>query len=480
MREPSPGAPSPRGSTGSLNNGAVTRNIGFQQQNGSEHLPWSSPAISLPGNCNSNLTNESSGLVRSVSNASALTSLCADLSPSDSHFFEVLYIGKVRISQRKVPESLIDDALNKFAQHEAEKAKNQRRHSLLSSTGTSLYSADSSENVKDETKTETVCESVQNRHSNLITSTTPLEPDKNHAWKSVENLQSKNDHRLVKSESHEIDQEFDMFTKERIEKNIQTRKPGQVLEPSVLVLNVPKNLGVLREDEEKNDDINSVISETASSITQFCQTNFLHRSDETDSSVRIVKDHNPFHNEIKEAAPGDTKIDDAKDPLLNIPIQTNSLDEKTVTQTPLEPKVVKDNKIDSGKNAARVQKPLELKLNGSGENLNSMPENKPFLRDRSASIGTLNLKTPLAQLIGEQNRTMLFQVGRSELRLISPDRKQILLHRAFKDVASCVLGRASKDHFGFVCRETNDTYACYVFKCESDSVATEVVSGSRR
>lgn len=68
-------------------------------------------------------------------------------------------------------------------------------------------------------------------------------------------------------------------------------------------------------------------------------------------------------------------------------------------------------------------------------------------------------------------------MGRSELRLISPDRKQILLHRAFKDVASCVLGRANKDHFGFVCRETNDTYACYVFKCESDSVATEVVSG---
>lgn len=55
-----------------------------------------------------------------------------------NHFdFQVLYIGKVRISQRKVPESLIDDALNKFAQHEAEKALKQRRHSLLSSTGVS-------------------------------------------------------------------------------------------------------------------------------------------------------------------------------------------------------------------------------------------------------------------------------------------------------------------------------------------------------
>lgn len=47
---------------------------------------------------------------------------------------QVLYIGKVRISQRKVPDSLIDDALHKFALHDAEKAIKKRRHSLLSST----------------------------------------------------------------------------------------------------------------------------------------------------------------------------------------------------------------------------------------------------------------------------------------------------------------------------------------------------------
>lgn len=40
----------------------------------------------------------------------------------------------------------------------------------------------------------------------------------------------------------------------------------------------------------------------------------------------------------------------------------------------------------------------------------TLNENKPFLRDRSASIGTINQKTPITQLIGEQNRTMLFQV----------------------------------------------------------------------
>ncbi|KPI96272.1 TBC1 domain family member 1 [Papilio xuthus] len=479
MREPSPGAASPRGSTGSLSSGAVTRNIGFQQTNGSDHLPWTSPAISLPGNCNSNLTNDSSGLVRSVSNASALTSLCADLSPSDSHFFEVLYIGKVRISQRKVPETLIDDALHKFAQHEAEKIKNQRRHSLISSTGTSLYS-NSSENIKDDTKSDAVSENVHNRNSNLMTSTTPLEPDKSHVWKSVENLQQTKNHQLVKSESNEIDKEFDTFSKERIEKNTQTRKTSQTpLEPNVLVLNVPTNLGTVTEDEEKSEEIQSVISETASSITQFCQKNFINSN--TNSSDNVATDTNPFRKEISEGS-NDTKSVHVNDPLLNIPIKIST----AVKKTDIDAKST-DNIPDSPtSHDSKTPKPLQLKLNRNNDKMGAMPENKQFLRDRSASIGTLNLKTPIAHLIGEQNRTMLFQVGRSELRLISPDRKQVLLQRAFAHVASCVVGRVHTDHFGFVCRDTSntsntsDTYACYVFKCESDSIATELVNAIRQ
>lgn len=38
----------------------------------------------------------------------------------------------------------------------------------------------------------------------------------------------------------------------------------------------------------------------------------------------------------------------------------------------------------------------------------------------------------------DHNRTMVFQVGRFDLRLISPDRKQILLHKQLKDVATCM------------------------------------------
>lgn len=404
MREPSPGAPSPRSSSSSLTNIVVTKNVGFQQQNSSEHLPWNTSAVCLPSNCNSNLTNENqSPLDRSSSNASALTSLCVDLSASDSHFFEVLYIGKVRISQRKVPESLIDDALIKFAQHEAEKALRVRRHSLLSSAGASVYSNDSKESLDQETQSDIPKDLFSKK--NITPSTTPLEPDK--AWKSNEILNS--------IENKQIDDEFDVFTKGRVDTQIKKPAPTP-LEPNVLVLNVTKNnLDTVTEEDNQKADIHSIISETASSITEYYQKE---------------RDSEDCHK-VRQDSPAPLNFEEI------------------------------------------VRKPVFTERK-------SLNENKPFLRDRSASIGTIIQKTPIAQLIGEQNRTMLFQVGRSELRLISPDRKQILLHRPFKDVASCVLGRINMEHFGFVCRDTNEGYACYVFKCESESVAQEVINAIRQ
>lgn len=72
---------------------------------------------------------------------------------------------------------------------------------------------------------------------------------------------------------------------------------------------------------------------------------------------------------------------------------------------------------------------------------------------------------------------MVFLIGRSDLRLISPDRKQVLLYKDFKDVASCAHGEKNADHFGIICREMqNDGYIGYVFKCQSDNVANDIIS----
>ncbi|KAK2507007.1 hypothetical protein MC885_006293, partial [Smutsia gigantea] len=79
----------------------------------------------------------------------------------------------------------------------------------------------------------------------------------------------------------------------------------------------------------------------------------------------------------------------------------------------------------------------------------------------------------------EKNRTMLFQVGRFEINLISPDTKSVVLEKNFKDISSCSQGINHVDHFGFICRESPEPglsqYICYVFQCASESLVDEVM-----
>ncbi|XP_054261715.1 TBC1 domain family member 1 isoform X2 [Macrosteles quadrilineatus] len=105
------------------------------------------------------------------------------------------------------------------------------------------------------------------------------------------------------------------------------------------------------------------------------------------------------------------------------------------------------------------------------------------MRLRSGSVGSvpqINVKKSDSGVNNttkvEDNRTMVFQVGHYDLRLISPDRKQVLLHKQLKDIVYCVQGNKHHAHFGFICRESGlDYHVGYVFKCESDSVADDVV-----
>ncbi|XP_076857643.1 TBC1 domain family member 4 isoform X2 [Brachyhypopomus gauderio] len=79
----------------------------------------------------------------------------------------------------------------------------------------------------------------------------------------------------------------------------------------------------------------------------------------------------------------------------------------------------------------------------------------------------------------EKNRTMLFQVGRFEVNLISPDSKTVVLEKNFKDISSCSQGVKQTDHFGFICRDTTESgpsqYLCYVFQCANESLVDEVM-----
>lgn len=103
---------------------------------------------------------------------------------------------------------------------------------------------------------------------------------------------------------------------------------------------------------------------------------------------------------------------------------------------------------------------------------------EPATESNEAKEQEKDLKTPD---FDDHNRTMVLQVDRTDLRLISPDRKVILLHKHHRDITTCVQGQVQTEHFGFISREgaNMQTFTGYIFKCESQSIANDAVQGTR-
>ncbi|XP_030375909.1 TBC1 domain family member 4 isoform X2 [Scaptodrosophila lebanonensis] len=267
----------------------------------------------------------SAGTVHIPTSTSAQSnlSLLADISPNHTHFFEVMYVGKIRVTQKHVPNSFIDDALPKFKAYDAQRLRllQNRKMSLNSEGGVGIEAAKTS-----------------------IGSST--------------------------LKSHDVKEEDE-------------------------------------EDQEQEQETGSHTLQPQSSVVELQLTT--------------------------------TEAGAAPRPLLE-----------------------ENNKENKSPPRALLRGKSQIEL-GHRENI-------PKQRDRSASYGCI---PPYA----EQNRTMVFLVGRSDLRLISPDRKQVLLYKDFKDVASCVHGQKALDHFGIICREVNNEgYIGYVFKCQSEHVCDDIVA----
>ncbi|KAM7009716.1 TBC1 domain family member 1 isoform 4-T4 [Tautogolabrus adspersus] len=79
----------------------------------------------------------------------------------------------------------------------------------------------------------------------------------------------------------------------------------------------------------------------------------------------------------------------------------------------------------------------------------------------------------------QENRTMLFTVGRSQIFLISPDTKKVAIEKSFREISFCSQGIRHVDHFGFICRETVEGgschFVCYVFQCTDESLVDEIM-----
>ncbi|KAK4878197.1 hypothetical protein RN001_010703 [Aquatica leii] len=270
---------------------------------------------------------------RSLSSAASLTSLNINISPSSSNFIEVLYIGKIKVWNKKVPETFIDDALERFKAHDEE-----RRNRLHGSA-------------------ETLRKEGSYRRSSIDFSYNSTEPKP----------QPPN---LIRS---------------------STISAITVKSPEV------EHKSIIKNDQEVKD-----LNDNQESPEESCD----NVSPNTLCRIKRVK------------------------------FKTRSLSEShSVTE--------------------------ETPLSASNSNYS----------DNETTTAKYSMK------VDDHNRTMVLQVGRADLRLISPDRKVVLLHKQNRDITACAKGFVNPTHFGFVAREGSATnaYIGYVFKCDSPSVASEAV-----
>ncbi|XP_056135504.1 TBC1 domain family member 1 isoform X2 [Lampris incognitus] len=79
----------------------------------------------------------------------------------------------------------------------------------------------------------------------------------------------------------------------------------------------------------------------------------------------------------------------------------------------------------------------------------------------------------------QENRTMLFMVGKSQIFLVSPDTKKVAIEKSFREISFCSQGIRHVDHFGFICRETVEGgschFVCYVFQCADEPLVDEIM-----
>lgn len=283
--------------------------------------------------------NQNTTPTKSLSNASSLTSLSIDISPSSSNFIEVLYVGKIKVWSKKVPDTFIDDALEKFKAHD-EEIRNR-----LHGSGETLRN-----------------EGLQRRSS--------------------------------------IDCNFN---------STEATTPTKF----------PPNL---------------TRSSTLSSIS-------LKKSPEVDEN-----------------------------PLVEAPVKELSPE----FDTQESPEEICDNV--SPNTLCRIKR-VKFKTRSFSENSMADDATSPSASSDQNSNENEATSAKYSMKFDDHNRTMVLQVGRGDLRLISPDRKLVLLHKQNRDITACAKGLLNSTHFSFICRESNTTNACigYVFKCESQSVANEAV-----
>ncbi|XP_017466012.1 PREDICTED: TBC1 domain family member 4 isoform X4 [Rhagoletis zephyria] len=370
----------------------------------------------------------SAGTVHIPTSTSAQSnlSLLADISPNHTHFFEVMYVGKIRVSHKRVPFSFIDDALPKFRAYDAQRT---RLMQLTTAASSSTVGATSQMATNRKLSLNVECTSGNNSAITFDLKNTSLK--ESDAEESTE--------AEVDTEA-EAEAEAETAT-ERIQPH--DAPCSQSVEAAISELAMQKNSAQPAEDEQKMSN------------------------KENKSPKRLMRGMS--HTELPVKKDGTAEEENAADSTEML-VAPNVI----VNKHPSPPRQAQEDKSEQSeqqeKTTAAEAGPQQQQPTIPQQPAYATLDTIPKQRDRSASYGCI---PPYV----EQNRTMVFLVGRSDLRLISPDRKQVLLYKDFKDVASCAQGQKNPDHFGIICREVhNDGYIGYVFRCQSDHVCDDIVA----
>ncbi|XP_046382510.1 TBC1 domain family member 1 isoform X2 [Ischnura elegans] len=426
--------------------------------------------------------------VRSLSSAAALTSLCADISPSSSHFFEVLYIGKIKVSHRKVPETFIDEALERFRVHEKEKA--QRRARIGSSASSTAILQQQTPHLHtpppnssppppdEESRAQGGTLSDRERKNGTAAPANPLKAEAllTHiasngsiagpgfrSLSSGSRISTETIHEAaVSGPSSSAAQRPGGVTKSLSESSsegaskmapgvedslprskLSADQPVNDGQSNVLVLGGGKTLlGAFRGDSEDSGCTSPLEMGSSENITDSKEQP--HESSNMTSQLQSklqegAKKINPLGGAID--------IKDGQSPDKSLRTRTISGDTYLTKQQSLQ------------------LEPMRLRAGSTGSSSNPQRVDSHSAEFKQSDAATHT----------EHNRTMLFQVGRTDLRLISPDRKQILMHKYLRDVVNCIQGSKNPEYFGFICKEPNvDCFVGYVFRCQSGSVADDV------
>ncbi|XP_051940199.1 TBC1 domain family member 1 isoform X4 [Hippocampus zosterae] len=126
------------------------------------------------------------------------------------------------------------------------------------------------------------------------------------------------------------------------------------------------------------------------------------------------------------------------------------------------------------------KRPLLFKRDPSFPSLQALDENglSPEI-SHAKTTDALTYSPGVQPTSLQENRTMLFTVGRSQIFLVSPDTKKVAIEKSFREISFCSQGIRHVDHFGFICRETVERgschFVCYIFQCTDESLVDEIM-----